>query len=155
MERPYRPIKALLAEHAPGVHSVGIGATVLDALRLMAEKNIGAVVVLRGEQLAGIFTERDYARKGILANRFAKDTPITDVMTKEVVYVTGSHTVPQCMGLMADRHIRHLPVIDEGKLLGILSIRDLLKEVVSHHEHVIKDLELERLVLFAQGTYSC
>lgn len=126
-----------------------------EALIVMAEYNIGAVLVLDGAGLAGIFTERDYARKGILAGRAAKDTPVREVMTQRVVYVTPAHTVPQCMAIMTEQRIRHLPVMDEGNVVGMLSIGDLVKEIISHHEHVIKDMKLERLILFAQGTYSC
>lgn len=145
MERPMKPLKELLAAKQPGVHSVSITATVLDALRVMAEKDVGAVVVLDGERLVGILTERDYARKGILAGRAAKDTPIREIMSENVVCVTPTHTVEQCMALMTERRIRHLPVIENGKLIGLLSMRDLVQEVISHHEHVIKDLKQDML----------
>jgi CBS domain-containing protein len=155
VQRPYKSVRELLAQRPPGVYAVDVGATVLDALRVMAERNIGAVVVLDGETLAGILSERDYARKGIIAGRTARETPVREMMTSEVVCVTPAQTVSQCMALMTDRRIRHLPVLENGTPIGILSIGDLLKEIVSHHEHVIKDMELEKLVLFARGTYSC
>ena len=89
----------------------------------------------------GIITERDYARKGILAGRLAKDTPVRETMSRNVLTVTPAYTVQQCMALMTEREIRHLPVIEDERILGVLSIRDLVAEVVSHHEHVIRDLQ--------------
>lgn len=155
MERAYKSVRQLLAAKVQGVYTVGIKATVWDALSLMAEKDVGAVLVVDGDALAGVFSERDYARKGIIAGRTARETPIGDVMTSLVITVTPGHGVPQCMALMTAHRIRHLPVIEDGRLVGVLSIGDLVKEVISHHEHVIKDMELERLILFSQGTYSC
>lgn len=141
MERPYRSLRELLAAKPEGVHAVEVKATVLDALKLMAEKNIGAVLIVDREKLVGILTERDYARKGVLAGRLAKDTPVREVMTSKVVTVTPEHTVQQCMAILGDHQIRHLPVMENKKVLGVLSIRDLVAEVVSHHEHVIRDLQ--------------
>ena len=145
MERPYRSLRQLLAAKPKGVHAVGLKATVLDALKLMAEKDIGAVLVVDREKLVGILTERDYARKGVLAGRLAKDTPVREMMTSRVVTVTPEHTVQQCMAILSDRQIRHLPVIENREILGVLSIRDLVAEVVSHHEHVIRDLQRDMM----------
>jgi CBS domain-containing protein len=145
MERPYRSLRQLLAAKPKGVHAVGVKATVLDALKLMAEKDIGAVLVVDREKLVGILTERDYARKGVLAGRLAKDTPVREMMTSRVVTVTPEHTVQQCMAILSDRQIRHLPVIENREILGVLSIRDLVAEVVSHHEHVIRDLQRDMM----------
>jgi CBS domain-containing protein len=141
MERAYRSLRELLQAKTPGVHSVPANATVLDALKLMAEKDIGAVLVLDRGKLVGIITERDYARKGILAGRLAKDTPVRETMSRNVLTVTPAHTVQQCMALMTEREIRHLPVVEDKRIVGVLSIRDLVAEVVSHHEHVIRDLQ--------------
>jgi CBS domain-containing protein len=154
MERAYRSLSELLAAKPKGVHAVGVKATVLDALKLMAEKDIGAVLVVDREKLVGILTERDYARKGVLAGRLAKDTPVREMMTSKVVTVTPEHTVQQCMAIMSDHKIRHLPVVENNKMLGVLSIRDLVAEVVSHHEHVIRDLERDMMpILNTAGTY--
>ena len=155
MERPYRSIGQLLAAKPPGVHTIGVDATVWDALRLMADYDIGAVVVVDGDTPVGLISERDYARKGILAGRTAKETPVREVMNTQITTVTPTNTVPQCMALMTAHRVRHVLVMEGGRLLGILSIGDLVKEVISHHEHVIKDMELEKLILFSQGTYSC
>src|SRR5512132_3519244 len=154
MERAYKSLREILAAKSTGVRAVGVKATVLDALKIMAEKDIGAVLVLDREKLVGILTERDYARKGVLAGRLAKDTPVREMMTTKVVTVTPEHTVQQCMAIMSDRQLRHLPVIENGKILGVLSIRDLVAEVVSHHEHVIRDLQRDMMpILNTAGTY--
>lgn len=155
MERPYRTLRQLLASKPAGVVTIGVQATVWEALQLMAEKDVGAVVVVDEGQVIGVLSERDYARKGILLGRTAKETMIREVMNETVITVTPQETVPQCMALMTAHRTRHLPVLENGQLIGILSIGDLVKEVISHHEHVIKDMELERLILFSQGTYSC
>lgn len=145
MERPYKSLRELLGAKPPAVYSVRANATVLDALKLMAEKDIGAVLVMDRDKLVGIITERDYARKGILTGRLAKDTPARETMSRNVLTVTPAHTVQQCMALMTERGIRHLPVVEDGRILGMLSIRDLVAEVVSHHEHVIRDLRRDMM----------
>jgi FOG: CBS domain len=155
MERPYRSLRQVLASKPDGVHTVAIGAMVWDALQLMAEKDIGAVVVVDDGRVVGLLSERDYARKGILLGRTARDTPVRDVLNETVITVAPERTVPECMALMTAHRTRHLPVLERERLIGILSIGDLVKEVISHHEHVIKEMELERLILFSQGTYSC
>ena len=156
MDRPYRSLRQLLAAKPAGVHSVGASATMWDALELMAERDVGALVVLDEEgSVIGLVSERDYARKGILLGRLAKETSVREVMNTLVISVTPEQTVPQCMALMTAHRTRHLLVLEEGRLIGVVSIGDLVKEVISHHEHVIKELELERLILFSQGTYSC
>jgi CBS domain-containing protein len=141
MERAYRSLRELLGAKPSAVHSVPANATVLDALKLMAEKDIGSVLVMDRDKLVGIITERDYARKGILAGRLAKDTPVRETMSRNVLTVTPAYTVQQCMALMTEREIRHLPVVEDKRVLGVLSMRDLVAEVVSHHEHVIRDLQ--------------
>ena len=154
MERAYKSLRELLEAKPSTVHSVPANATVLDALKLMAEKDIGAVLVLDRGKLVGIITERDYARKGVIAGRLAKDTPVRETMSRKVITVTPTHTVQQCMALMTERGIRHLPVIDDNRILGMLSIRDLVAEVVSHHEHVIRDLQRDMMpILNTAGTY--
>ena len=115
--------------------------TVLDALRLMADQGIGAVVVLEGEKLAGIFTERDYARKVVLLGRSSGDTPVSEIMTRAVRYVHPAQTAEECMALMTENRLRHLPVIDDGRLVGLVSIGDLVKHVISQQQFVIEQME--------------
>lgn len=144
---PYKTLKQILAAKPPGAYAVTPDTSVLTALQLMAEKQVGAVVVLDGERLAGVLSERDYARKVVLVGKTSKDTAVREIMTEKVVSVTPEHTVPQCMGLMTEKRIRHLPVVEDDKVIGVLSIGDLVKEVVSHHEKLIRDMEMERITL--------
>ena len=123
------------------VHTIRPTASVFDAVKLMAEKNIGALLVTDGEQIVGIITERDYARKTILMGRTSKETPVRDVMTSEVMYVRPSHTSEECMALMTEGRLRHLPVIDGGKLFGLISIGDLVKDIISEQRYIIDQLE--------------
>ena len=113
----------------------------LDALRLMAEKEVGALVVLENERLAGIFSERDYARKVILHGKSSKDTPVREIMTAKVVYVRPEQSVEECMALMTDKRIRHLPVLQDQRVIGVISIGDVVKEVISEQRFVIEQLE--------------
>ena len=113
----------------------------LDALKLMAEKNVGALLVMDGEKIAGIITERDYARKIILRGRSSKDTPVHDIMTSSVMCVRPEQTSEECMMLMTEKHIRHLPVMEHGKVIGILSIGDLVKRVIEEQQQEIEQLQ--------------
>lgn len=115
--------------------------TVIEALELMAEKNIGAIMILENEQLIGIFSERDYARRGILQGRKAKSTPLSEVMTPGVFTVSPDQTITDCMELMSKKHIRHLPVVQRGKVLGLLSIGDIVTEIIQEQENRIQSLE--------------
>lgn len=115
--------------------------TVIDALYLMAEKGIGAVPIVNGELLVGIFSERDYARKGIIQGRKAKTTPVTEVMTPKVITVTTDSTINDCMQLMSRHKIRHLPVVEDRKLIGILSIGDIVMATIREQNHHINYLE--------------
>ena len=139
----YRPLKGLLAAKPNVVYSVRPTDSVLSALQLMADHGIGFLVVLDGARLVGVMSERDYARKVILRNKSSKDTMVRDIMTESVVTVTPEHTVPQCMTLMDQHGFRHLPVVENGAVIGVLSIRDLLKAMVAHHERLIRELETE------------
>jgi CBS domain-containing protein len=123
------------------VWSIAPDATVYEAIRRMAEQGVGALVVLDGRKLAGIISERDYARKVILLDRSSKDTPVSAIMTREVVYVTPRQTVEECMALMTARRIRHLPVMEDGSVVGILSIGDLVKDIIADREYLIEQLE--------------
>jgi CBS domain-containing protein len=121
--------------------SVSANDSVLSALKVMAEKNIGAVFVTEGKRIAGIFTERDYARKGELEGRTAESTLVKDVMTRNMYSVTTDTTVDQCMALMNTHHIRHLPVVENDRLLGLISIRDVMTAALDNRESEIKGLE--------------
>jgi CBS domain-containing protein len=115
--------------------------TVFQSLQLMVEKNIGALLVMDQQNFVGIFTERDYARKVILKGKSSKQTPIREIMTEEPITVTSDHTIEECMWLMTNRFIRHLPVIDNGKLSGIISIGDLVKYIIEEQKFIIGNLE--------------
>lgn len=115
--------------------------TVIEALEMMAEKNIGAVMIMEQDQLVGIFSERDYARKGILKGRKAKSTPLTEVMTAGVITVSPDQTISDCMEIMSTRHFRHLPVMENGRVIGLLSINDIVSEIIREQENRIQSLE--------------
>ncbi len=123
------------------VYAVTPNQMVIEALELMAAKNIGAVLVMEGERLAGIFSERDYARKGILQDRKAKSTPVTEVMTSGVFVVDIQQTIEDCMKMMSEKRIRHLPVVEEGKVVGILSVSDIVTAIMHEQENRIQSLE--------------
>jgi len=125
----------------PTVYTIAPTASVLDALKRMAEKSIGALVVTEGEQVLGIITERDYARKVILMARSSKETPVSDIMTSSVMYVRPNQTSEECMVLMTENRLRHLPVMDGGKLVGLISIGDLVKDIISEQKFIIEQLE--------------
>ena len=125
----------------PSVYTIAPNASVFDALELMAEKSIGALVVTKGEQVVGIITERDYARKVILMARSSKETPVRDIMTSSVLYVRPDQTSDECMVLMTENRLRHLPVMESGKLVGLISIGDLVKDIISEQQFIIEQLE--------------
>jgi CBS domain-containing protein len=116
-------------------------SVVYDALKLMAEKNVGAVLVRRENRLVGIFSERDYARRIILKGKHSKDTLVREVMTDNPICVHPSQTIEECMTLMTRNHIRHLPVVDENGLIGVISIGDVVEGIISEHKGTISDLE--------------
>jgi len=136
-----RTVLEILKGKGPMAWSVGPETTVFDALSLMAEKNIGALLVLEGGRVLGIFSERDYARRMILLQRRSKDTPVREVMSPKVLYVTPERTVEECMALMTDKHVRHLPVLEGERLCGVVSIGDVVKAILSQKDHVIEELE--------------
>ena len=123
------------------VYTIAPTASVFDAVKIMAEKNIGAVVVMEGEKVVGIITERDYARKIVLMARSSKDTPVREIMTASAMYVSPVHRSEECMALMTESRVRHLLVIDNGKLLGLVSIGDLVKDTISEQKFIIQQLE--------------
>jgi CBS domain-containing protein len=134
-------VKDIIKRKGSQVIAVSPNASVLDALKLMAEKNIGGVLVMEGEKLEGIFTERDYARKIILKGKTSAEAKISEVMVSSLITVTPDHDTSQCMQLMTDKTIRHLPVIEEGKLVGVISIGDVVKSVIEEQQNVIQHLE--------------
>ena len=123
------------------VHTISPDASVLDALQLMADKGIGALIVTEGASIVGIFTERDYARKIALMGRTSAVTQVKDVMTTAVMFVRPDQTSEQCMQLMSNNRLRHLPVVDNGKLVGMISIGDLVKDIISEQKFIIEQLE--------------
>jgi CBS domain-containing protein len=133
-------VLGILKEKGYQVWAVPPTATVREALELMAEKRIGAVLVMDGDALVGIFSERDYARRGVLMNR-GPQTPVADLMTSPVYCVTPQQTIEECMGLMTQKYIRHLPVADGETVLGVISIGDVVKEVIADQQDLIKGLE--------------
>jgi CBS domain-containing protein len=134
-------VRDVLRSKGADVCTVNSGDSVFHALALMAERNIGALVIRDGENVVGIFSERDYARQVALKGRSSRDTLLKDVMTARVVFVRPDQSMEECMALMTDKRIRHLPVIDGGRLAGILSIGDVVKAVISEKEFLISQLE--------------
>ncbi|SMG59097.1 CBS domain-containing protein [Paraburkholderia susongensis] len=124
-----------------GVYTIGADDSVYEAIRLMAEKGIGALVVTDGDSIAGIVTERDYARKVVLMDRSSKATPVRDIMSKAVRFVRPSQTTDECMALMTERRMRHLPVIENDRLVGMVSIGDLVKNIIAEQQFTIQQLE--------------
>ena len=123
------------------VHRIAPTDTVYEGLRLMADKGIGALLVMEGDAIVGIVTERDYARKIALMGRTSVETLVRDVMTPSVLCVRSTQTSEQCMQLMTGKRLRHLPVVDDGKLLGMISIGDLVKDIISEQKFIIEQLE--------------
>ena len=133
-------VKDILLNKGETIHSVSSNTTVYEALKAMADNNVGALVVKDGTKLIGIFSERDYARKVVLKGKFSKDILVTEVMHPDPVTVSEEDDIQHCMKLMTDKFIRHLPVISEGSLIGIISIGDVVKSIISDQEFVIENL---------------
>ena len=123
------------------VHAVTPDTTVFDAVKLMADKNIGALLVRENDKVVGIFSERDYARKIVLMGLSSKTTAVRDIMISNVCCVRPDQSIEECMSVMTDKRIRHLPVLDNGKLVGLISIGDLVKEIISEQQFTITQLE--------------
>lgn len=136
-----KTIHQVLGAKALSIVSITPDTLIYDALVIMAEKHIGALLVLEGDHLAGIFSERDYAREVMLKGRSSRTSFIKEVMTTNVITVSPKNTVEECMSLMSGKRVRHLPVVEDGKVIGILSIGDLVKETIAEQEAVIKQLE--------------
>lgn len=131
----------LRAKPSTAVHAVRPDNTVYEAISKMAEHNIGALLVMDGGNIVGIVTERDYARKIVLADRSSKNTPVALIMTPQVLCVGSQQTTEECMAIMTQNRVRHLPVVDNGRLIGLVSIGDLVKDIISEQQFIIKQLE--------------
>jgi CBS domain-containing protein len=136
-----KTVAQLLSLKGHRVVAIAPDATVLAALKVLADNNLGAVLVMQDARLVGIFSERDFARKVDLQGKSAANALVSEVMTREVVYVTPAHTNEECMALMTDKRTRHLPVVDNGQVVGILSIGDLVKDIISEQQFTISQLE--------------
>lgn len=134
-------VKGLLEEKGREVWSITPDASVFEAIKRMAERGIGALVVMEEDHLVGIVSERDYARKVILQGRSSKDTPVRAIMSADVVTVSPDQTVDRCLAVMTERRFRHLPVVDDGRVVGIISIGDLVKSSLADKERLIEQLE--------------
>jgi CBS domain-containing protein len=134
-------VKDILALKGQSVWSIAPDSSVYDAMKLMAEKGIGAVMVIDGEKLVGILSERDYARKVILQGRASRTTQVREIMTTHVLYAQPEQNIEECMALMTDKRVRHLPVYEEGRLIGVISIGDLVKSIITEQKFIIEQLE--------------
>jgi CBS domain-containing protein len=144
----YRSLRQIVGQAGRPVWSVSPSDTAYDAIRLMSEKDIGFVVVLEHERLVGVLSERDCARGVMLARRLSDATPVADVMVRDVITADMTFTFADCLRLMHRHGIRHLPVVENGKVLDVLSVRDLMGEAVAHHTKIIAQLERERMTIF-------
>ncbi len=134
-------VKNILDSKGRDIFSIRSDQSVLEAMKIMAEKEVGALIVLDGEKTAGIITERDYARKIILKGRSSRETQVREIMTTKVIHAQPATTVEKCRALMSEKKIRHLPVLEDGKLCGMLSIRDLMKAIIDDQQFTIEQLE--------------
>lgn len=142
-------VRDILNAKQKKIHSISPDATVYDALKLMSEKEIGALIVMDGDKVVGILSERDYARKIILQGKTSKDTLVKEAMSSHLFHVKPENTVEECMILMTGKHVRHLPVFDKGKFVGVISIGDVVKSIISHKEFLI-----DQLSNYISGGYS-
>ena len=143
----YRPLKQILAAKPKSLWTVGLRDTALTAMRLMAEKNIGLIVVMEQRAIAGVLSERDCVRRLVLAGKSPELTPVADIMVRDVITVDLEKTFADCLKLMHLHRIRHLPVVENGTPITVISIRDLLAEAVEHHTRIIGELERERMTM--------
>jgi len=134
-------VKHLLDSKGRNIISIAEGASVLDAIKIMAERSIGSLLVMDGDELMGIVTERDYARKVIVKGRSSKSTQVGEIMTSDVCTASIDQTVNDCMTIMTERRIRHLPVVENGKVVGLISIGDLVQAIIADQQQAIEHLE--------------
>lgn len=136
-----KTVRQLLDEKGHEILSIRPESMVFDALKVMAAHRVGALVVMEGDRLAGIFSERDYAREVALKGKTSKTTPVSEIMSQKVIIVSPENTVEDCMNLMSGKRIRHLPVVENDKVIGVLSIGDLVKETIAYQQFLIQQLE--------------
>ena len=136
-----KTVAQLLRIKGHEVLSVSPDISVFEALRVMADRNVGALLVIEGGRLAGIFSERDYARKVILKGKASKEIPVREIMTSHVLYVRPEQTIEDCMALMTDKRVRHLPVLEGERLIGVISIGDVVKAIIAEQEFIIEQLQ--------------
>ena len=134
-------VARLLDAKGHDIWNIAPDSSVYDVIQMMADKGVGALLVVEGEKLVGIVSERDYARKVILKGRSSRDTPVKEIMTENVLYVRPEQSVEDCMALMTEKRIRHLPVLADGSLISMISIGDVVKSVISEREYLIQQLE--------------
>jgi CBS domain-containing protein len=144
----YRSLRLTLASKPTALWTVSPADSVLTALQVMADKDIGLLVVMERDKLVGVLSERDCARRVLLAKKSPESTSVADIMVRNVVTIDAEHTFADCLRLMHQHGIRHLPVVDHGRVIGVVSIRDLLSEAVRHNAKIIEELERERLTIF-------
>ena len=144
----YRSLRQILAAKPKALWTIGPRDNALTAMRLMAEKNVGLLVVIEHGAIVGVLSERDCVRRLMLAGKSPDSTPALDIMVRDVIKVDVTHTFADCLRLMHTHAIRHLPVVENNTAIGVISVRDLLAEVVAHHEKVISELERERMTTF-------
>ena len=136
-----RIVKDILREKGSAVVTISSGSTVFEALQMMAEKNIGALMVMDEEKVLGLITERDYARKIVLKGKYSRNVAVREIMTREMIRIGPDENVEGCMELMTDKRVRHLPVFENDRLVGIVSIGDIVKTIIQHKEEIIEQLE--------------
>ncbi|MGO9687243.1 MAG: CBS domain-containing protein [Syntrophobacteraceae bacterium] len=136
-----RNVRDILRDKGTAVYSISPDASVYDALRLMAEKNVGSLAVFEGDRMAGMISERDYARKIALKDKLSRETKVKEIMTTELLTVTPDTDLDECMELITDKRVRHLPVVENDRVIGIISIGDVVKGIIDHKEFVIGQLE--------------
>ncbi len=134
-------VRQLLEEKGYVIQSIEPDALVYDAIKRMNEESVGALLVIENERLKGIISERDYTRKIVLLNKSSRETPVREIMTEKVFYMTPEHNIDDCMVLMSKQHIRHVPVVEDEKPIGILSVMDVMKHIISDREVLIEQLE--------------
>ena len=134
-------VQRLLQNKGDAVWSIPPEASVFEAVQLMADKRVGALMVVDRNELVGVISERDYAREIVLKDRASRDTPVSAIMTQRVLYVRPQQTLEECMALMTEKNLRHLPVLDDGRLIGVISMRDVVKDLIAEKEFLIEQLE--------------
>ena len=136
-----KTISQFLDQSNRPIYSVGPNATIREALEIMAQHNIGALLVIDSQTLVGIFSERDYARKVVLKGLSSNDAKVSEVMTSKVITINTKHSIDQCMQIMTDKHIRHLPIVNDSQVLGLISIGDVVREMIAYQKSMIEQLQ--------------